>query len=159
MAPKEEVFTRGRRQPRRKQGPGVGRRLRDIRPTHAAKDFRGAFVRSRDDQPRRLQAGEAFGEAARMVVRVHQSIGFPLHVVEFGNHIAGDRGFPSQRLDLRFAVEIAEDRGEAEAVNTLAQPDNVAPKPGSGATVADGALQVKLPPHSYQTIRLTLTKT
>ena len=47
-----------------------------------------------------------------------------------------------------------------EAANTLASPQTVTPnkgKKGSGAAVANGILTAKLPPHSYQMIRLTLS--
>lgn len=41
-----------------------------------------------------------------------------------------------------------------EAVNSLAQQSNVTPVKGKGAKVADGAVQLNLPPHSYQMLRL-----
>ena len=41
-----------------------------------------------------------------------------------------------------------------EAVNTVTQPDEVRPRAGSGAEVADGRLRVALAPYSYQMIRL-----
>jgi alpha-N-arabinofuranosidase len=41
-----------------------------------------------------------------------------------------------------------------EAVNTLTAPLAVAPKKGSGAEVKDGQLTARLPPYSYQMIRL-----
>ncbi|HXZ15675.1 MAG TPA: alpha-L-arabinofuranosidase C-terminal domain-containing protein, partial [Roseiarcus sp.] len=44
-----------------------------------------------------------------------------------------------------------------EAANTLAAPTTVTPKKGTGATIADGRLSAKLPPHSYQMIRLALS--
>jgi alpha-N-arabinofuranosidase len=45
---------------------------------------------------------------------------------------------------------------ELEAANTLGAPFSVMPRKGSRAAVADGALSVKLPPYSYQMIRLSL---
>ncbi len=41
-----------------------------------------------------------------------------------------------------------------EAVNTSGDQNNVAPKKGSGATVEDGMVKAKLPPYSYQMIRV-----
>jgi alpha-N-arabinofuranosidase len=41
-----------------------------------------------------------------------------------------------------------------QAVNTAAEPNAVVPKKGTGATVSDGKLSVKLPPYSYQMIRV-----
>jgi alpha-N-arabinofuranosidase len=43
-----------------------------------------------------------------------------------------------------------------EAVNTAKKPDEVAPSKGKGAKLSDGTLSVKLPPHSYQMIRVKL---
>ena len=43
---------------------------------------------------------------------------------------------------------------DLEAVNTLAEPLKIAPRLGSGTVFADGVLQAKLPPLSYQMIRL-----
>ena len=43
-----------------------------------------------------------------------------------------------------------------EAINSLAQQSNVTPVKGKGAKVADGAVQLNLPPHSYQMLRLKL---
>jgi alpha-N-arabinofuranosidase len=45
---------------------------------------------------------------------------------------------------------------DLEAVNTLKKPMTVAPKAGSGAKVKDGRLTARLPPYSYQMIRLAL---
>ena len=45
---------------------------------------------------------------------------------------------------------------DLEAVNTLSAPLAVAPKKGSGAEVKDGRLTARLPPYSYQMIRLAL---
>jgi alpha-L-arabinofuranosidase len=41
-----------------------------------------------------------------------------------------------------------------EAVNTLANPDAVRPRAGAGASLADRELQARLPPLSYQMIRV-----
>jgi alpha-N-arabinofuranosidase len=41
-----------------------------------------------------------------------------------------------------------------QAVNTAAEPNAVVPKKGTGATVSDGKVSVKLPPYSYQMIRV-----
>jgi alpha-L-arabinofuranosidase len=41
-----------------------------------------------------------------------------------------------------------------EAVNTAANQTEVAPRKGSGATVGAGQLSAKLPPYSYQMIRV-----
>ena len=46
--------------------------------------------------------------------------------------------------------------GDLEAVNTLSAPLAVAPKKGSTAEVKDGRLTAKLPPYSYQMIRVAL---
>jgi alpha-L-arabinofuranosidase len=43
-----------------------------------------------------------------------------------------------------------------EAVNTLSAPLAVAPKKGSGAEVKDGRLTARLPPYSYQMLRVGL---
>lgn len=43
-----------------------------------------------------------------------------------------------------------------EAVNTSANQNEVAPKKGRGAKVADGTLSVSLPPYSWQMIRVNL---
>ena len=45
---------------------------------------------------------------------------------------------------------------DLEAVNTLKKPMTVAPKAGSGAKVKDGRITARLPPYSYQMIRLAL---
>ena len=45
---------------------------------------------------------------------------------------------------------------DLEATNTQDAPDNVAPQPGSGARVENGALAVSLPPYSYSMIRVHL---
>jgi len=44
--------------------------------------------------------------------------------------------------------------GSLEAVNSLGDPGQVAPKPGSGAEVDGGNLRAKLAPYSYRMIRL-----
>ncbi len=46
---------------------------------------------------------------------------------------------------------------DLEAVNSLKAPLSVTPRKGSHATVADGVLSARLPPYSYQMIRLRLT--
>ena len=43
-----------------------------------------------------------------------------------------------------------------EAVNSLEAPSTVIPRKGSQASVADAVLTAKLPPYSYQMIRLRL---
>jgi alpha-N-arabinofuranosidase len=45
-----------------------------------------------------------------------------------------------------------------EAVNTAKDMNAVAPRAGSGATVADGKFEAKLPPFSYQMFRLGVGK-
>jgi alpha-N-arabinofuranosidase len=45
---------------------------------------------------------------------------------------------------------------DLEAANTLGEPDKVTPKPGSGVVVEGGSLHARLPPLSYQMIRLAL---
>ena len=45
---------------------------------------------------------------------------------------------------------------DLEAANTLSSPLAVAPKKGSGAEVKDERLTAKLPPYSYQMLRLAL---
>jgi alpha-L-arabinofuranosidase len=44
-----------------------------------------------------------------------------------------------------------------KAVNSLMDPMRVTPKKGSGAAAPDDALTAKLPRHSYQMIRLSLS--
>jgi alpha-N-arabinofuranosidase len=46
---------------------------------------------------------------------------------------------------------------DLRAVNSLAQQNNVAPKAGSGMTVDSGTISGKLPPYSYQMIRVQLS--
>jgi alpha-N-arabinofuranosidase len=41
-----------------------------------------------------------------------------------------------------------------DAVNTAKEPNAVVPRKGSGAGLADGKLSLKLPPYSYQMIRV-----
>jgi alpha-L-arabinofuranosidase len=41
-----------------------------------------------------------------------------------------------------------------DAVNTEKDQKNVVPKKGSGAIIEDGAVKAKLPPYSYQMIRV-----
>ena len=41
-----------------------------------------------------------------------------------------------------------------EAVNTAKKQTEVAPRKGSGASIANGTLSAKLPPYSYQMIRV-----
>jgi alpha-N-arabinofuranosidase len=48
---------------------------------------------------------------------------------------------------------------DLEAVNTLKKPLAVSPQKGSGADAGDSRLAVRLPPHSYQMIRLAVAKT
>jgi alpha-N-arabinofuranosidase len=43
---------------------------------------------------------------------------------------------------------------DLRAVNSAENPNNVVPKPGSGASVKDGRLGLSLPPYSYQMVRL-----
>jgi alpha-L-arabinofuranosidase len=45
---------------------------------------------------------------------------------------------------------------DLNAVNTLSAPLAVAPKKGSGAEVKDGKLTARLPPYSYQMLRVGL---
>ena len=45
---------------------------------------------------------------------------------------------------------------DLNAVNTLSAPLAVAPKNGSGAEVKDGKLSARLPPYSYQMLRVGL---
>jgi alpha-L-arabinofuranosidase len=45
---------------------------------------------------------------------------------------------------------------DLEAVNDLKKPNEVVPKKGKGAKVADGTLSVSLPPYSYQMLRVKL---
>jgi alpha-N-arabinofuranosidase len=45
---------------------------------------------------------------------------------------------------------------DLRAVNTAENPDNVSPKPGSGAKVQDGVLHANLPPHSWQMVRIRI---
>jgi len=45
---------------------------------------------------------------------------------------------------------------DLKAVNTARRQDEVKPRPGEGASVAEGQLSVNLPPYSYQMIRVQL---
>jgi alpha-N-arabinofuranosidase len=45
---------------------------------------------------------------------------------------------------------------DLKAVNTAGKQDEVKPRQGSGASLADGTLSVSLPPYSYQMIRVKL---
>jgi alpha-N-arabinofuranosidase len=45
---------------------------------------------------------------------------------------------------------------DLEAVNTLSSPDEVVPRKGRGARMADGMLSVPLPPYSYHMLRVKL---
>ena len=45
---------------------------------------------------------------------------------------------------------------DLRAVNSAEKPDNVVPKPGSGAAVREGRLSLTLPPYSYQMIRIKI---
>ena len=47
---------------------------------------------------------------------------------------------------------------DLEAVNTLSEPGKVGPKAGSGVALDEGFMKAKLPPLSYQMIRLSLAK-
>ena len=70
----------------------------------------------------------------------------------------GDRS----RVDLQGfeAATIADHQvmtsADLQAVNTLNEPIERDAEKGSRATVADGALTARLPPYSYQMIRLAL---
>ena len=73
---------------------------------------------------------------------------------------------PSESLDLELDLQgfgkakIADHQvmtnADLEAVNTLSAPLAVAPKKGSGAELKDGRLTARLPPYSYQMLRLAL---
>src|SRR5690606_7728004 len=43
---------------------------------------------------------------------------------------------------------------DLKAVNTAGKQDEVAPRKGDGASIADGTLKVTLPPYSYQMVRV-----
>jgi len=45
---------------------------------------------------------------------------------------------------------------DLEAVNTADKPHNVEPRPGKGASLANGKLTVKVPPYSYSMVRVSL---
>jgi alpha-N-arabinofuranosidase len=62
------------------------------------------------------------------------------------------QGFGKARITDHHAMTNA----DLEAVNTLSAPLAVAPKKGSGAEVKDERLTAKLPPYSYQMLRLAL---
>ena len=94
--------------------------------------------RLRDDEPWALKVGQMFGERARAVLNVHEAVRLPLHVVELGDDIAGDRALPTQRLDLALerailevlrradeAVEVAEDRREPGVAKARLDPVRV----------------------------------
>ena len=44
------------------------------------------------------------------------------------------------------------------AINSMTNPDNVAPSKGSGAKASDGKVEIALPAYSYQMVRLKLSK-
>src|ERR1700760_725836 len=62
------------------------------------------------------------------------------------------QGFGSARI----ADHQVMTNGDLQAANTLSAPLLVAPKKGSGAEVKDERLTAKLPPYSYQMLRLAL---
>jgi alpha-N-arabinofuranosidase len=72
----------------------------------------------------------------------------------------------SEKLDLELDLQgfskarIADHQvmtnADLEAVNTLSAPVAVTPKKGSDAELKDGRLKARLPPYSYQMMRLTL---
>jgi alpha-N-arabinofuranosidase len=66
--------------------------------------------------------------------------------------VVGLQGFGGARV-IDYQVLTHADLG---AANTLGDPEAVTPKPGAGASVADGSLELRLPPLSYQMIRLAL---
>ena len=45
---------------------------------------------------------------------------------------------------------------DLKAVNTAGKQDEVKPRQGSGASLADGTLSVSLPPYSYQMVRVKI---
>ncbi|WP_172124047.1 alpha-N-arabinofuranosidase [Devosia sp. 919] len=47
---------------------------------------------------------------------------------------------------------------DLNAVNTAANPDNVAPRQGQGAVAEEDKLSVSLPPHSYQMVRVSVAR-
>ena len=90
---------------------------------------------------------------------VHDAKGGMLTVFAVNRH-------GGEALDLELALEgfgaarLADHQvmtsAKLEDVNTLANPNAVRPKAGSGAVIADGALTARLAPHSYQMFRLKL---
>lgn len=62
------------------------------------------------------------------------------------------QGFAAARIiDHQVMVD-----SDLEAANTLQHQGRITPKPGTGAVVTDGVLLARLPPYSYQMIRLKL---
>ena len=90
--------------------PGAFRRIGGAGEPHgnfkALACANGRARRLRDDQPGLLQTGQPIGERARIVLNVHEAVQFPLHVVELGDDIAGDRPLPAQRFDLALEAAI-----------------------------------------------------
>jgi alpha-N-arabinofuranosidase len=56
--------------------------------------------------------------------------------------------------DLKIAEHIVLHHDDVKAINTEANPDNVAPTAGNGGTIDGGQLEVKLPSLSWNVIRL-----
>ena len=56
--------------------------------------------------------------------------------------------------DLKIAEHIVLHHDDVKAINTEANPDNVAPTAGNGGTIDAGQLEVKLPSLSWNVIRL-----
>ena len=81
-------------------------------------------------------------------------------------HAANDRnphGSETIEADVtleRFAAKSIEHtiirHDDLEACNTKDAPDNVSPVKGNGASLDSKGLALKLPPHSYSMVRVTL---
>ncbi len=74
------------------------------------------------------------------------------HAAETLETTIGLQGFKAVRvLDHKVMTHT-----DLEAVNSLTAQANVAPKPGFGAEIGDGGMQMRLPPYSYSVIRVSL---
>jgi hypothetical protein len=99
--------------------------------------------RLRNDEPWLSKVGQPLGERAQLVLNVHEAVRFPLHVIEFGDDVTGNRPLPAQRLDLALepailkllrcaheAIKIAEDWRKLRVAKARLEPVRV-----SGAEV------------------------
>ena len=61
-----------------------------------------------------------------------------------------------ERFDAKSVEHTMIRHNDLEARNTMGAPDNVSPVKGNGALLNGKGMEVKLPPHSYSMVRVTL---